>query len=105
MGAQASLNGSTDSPQSATDSSTESTTADTGGRADNSDDPYEFIKFLDVSSLKLIKALAGSISSPEEASKYIQAEEKRWDRDDVVRILEARKQDILSDSPDHDWRL
>lgn len=68
-------------------------------------DPYEFIKYLDVDSLKLIKGLAGTISSVDEANKYIQAEEKRWNRSDVLRILRSRKEDLTAEEPTLGWRL
>lgn len=76
------------------------------GVADSeSDDEYGFIDYLDVQSTNLIKGLAATLHTEEEVDRYIEAEEKRWDRFWVKKILRRRKKEIKqsedpSESPD-----
>jgi hypothetical protein len=105
MTPQASLDGvgSGDANQPDTPSDKDDSSEESAGQSES--DPYEHIKYLDVDSLKLIKGLAGTISSVEEAEKFIQAEEKRWCRNDVLRILRARKEDLTSEESVLRWRF
>lgn len=87
------------------ESSEESTAPKAGPDAENESgggddaDPYEFIKYLDVNRLCLIRALAGTFDTVEEAEKYIEAEEKRWARTEVLRILRKKRERLDSGTP------
>ena len=61
------------------------------------EDPFKYIEYLDANSLSLIHALAMSLNTVEEVDKYIDAEEKRWDRDAVLRILRRRRETLERD--------
>jgi len=76
-----------------------------GGEADSeqsssedSFESYDYIKYLDVDRLKFIKGLATTLHTVSEVEKFLQAEQQRWNRDNVVRILEARKEALETSS-------
>lgn len=86
--AQQRLGGGEAKPESGSDTASEDATADS----------YDHIKYLDVDRLKYIKALAATLDTVAEVETYIEAEEMRWDRENVLRILNARKEALETSS-------
>lgn len=80
----------------------ESNSSSTDTPEENHTDSHEYVEYLDVDRLKFIKALAATLDTVPEVERYIEAEQKRWNRDNVLRILEARKvalEEDLSSGP------
>jgi septal ring factor EnvC (AmiA/AmiB activator) len=69
----------------------ESNTSSTDPPEENPTDSHGYVEYLDVDRLKFIKALAATLDTVQEVEEYIEAEQKRWNRGNVLRILEARK--------------
>jgi len=84
--AQATITSSQDSDNSESTESPQST--------DSSDESRHYVEYLDVNSMRLIRGLAATLQTEDEVKKYIQAEEARWNRVSVLRILRRRLAEI-----------
>lgn len=75
-------------------SSSGEATAQPSGTGDDPDKSRHFVEYLDVNSMRPIRGLAATLHTKAEVEKYIEAEEARWNRDAVLRILRRRLEEV-----------
>jgi hypothetical protein len=88
--------GSTDSDTSSGNGEGDASTVDTDQTTEENTGEFDYVKYLLPHRLKFIHGLAGTLHTVEEADKYIEAEKKRRDRDDVLRILRNKRDEIAT---------